>query len=152
REVSTVLMAAWRARKWSPILRRERRARLSYCSAAQLTRRGRKLFCFRVEFRPFAGTRGNSGHRSGPSSENEEADPGRGPVSKDFMENRMNNPFQRVAMIAAGTIAALAAWTALAQSGAQTVQTTVSEQKGANGAAAASQERVNKMDDDTQNM
>ena len=63
----------------------------------------------------------------------------------------MSNPFQRLALLAAGAIAALGAVAALAQN-AQTVQSSVSEQKAANSAAAASQDRINKMDDETQSM
>jgi TolA-binding protein len=64
----------------------------------------------------------------------------------------MNNPLPRVAVVMTGVLAAFAAWTALAQSGVQTVQGAVNEQKGANTAAVASQERVNKLDDETQDM
>lgn len=63
----------------------------------------------------------------------------------------MKTPFQR-AFVAAGAVAAvLAGGMAIAQS-TGTVQSTVSEQLGANRAAAASQSRVNKLDDETQTM
>ena len=61
----------------------------------------------------------------------------------------MKNSFPRAA---AGALAVFAAWTALAQSNVQTVQGAVNEQKGANSAALQSQERVNKLDDETQGM
>src|SRR6202008_2612958 len=54
--------------------------------------------------------------------------------------------------VLAAALAAFAAWTALAQSNVPTVQSTVNEQKGANSAATASQNRVNKLDDETQNI
>jgi rubrerythrin len=54
---------------------------------------------------------------------------------------------------ALAVFAVLAAWTAAAQqSGPQTVTTTVNEQQSANKAAAASQSRINQLDDDTQRM
>jgi hypothetical protein len=78
------------------------------------------------------------------------------------MENRMKISIQRAAMATFGaTCAVLAAWAAHAQQqpsqpaqggSPQTVTTTVNEQQSANKAAAASQSRVNQLDDETQNM
>jgi hypothetical protein len=69
------------------------------------------------------------------------------------MENRMMNSVQRAANAAAPrTTAALAGSVAFAQNNPQTVTTTVNEQAGANKAAAASQARVNQLDDETQTM
>jgi hypothetical protein len=73
----------------------------------------------------------------------------------DLMEKRMKTSIQRTAMATVGAVTALlAAWAAYAQQGGnpQTVTTTVNEQQQANKAAAASQSRVNQLDDDTQNM
>lgn len=65
----------------------------------------------------------------------------------------MKNPFQRAAAVAAGAITVvLVGWAVSAQATPQTVQTTVNEQMGANRAAAASQARVNQLDDETQTM
>ena len=65
------------------------------------------------------------------------------------MENRMTQPIQRAAFAIAIPVllAAGAAW-----SQAQTVQATVNEQVSANKAAAASQQRISAMDDETQTM
>jgi hypothetical protein len=69
------------------------------------------------------------------------------------MENRMNNPFHRTVAMAVGAIAAIVAGaTAFAQGSPQTVQATVNEQLATNKAAAASQARVNQLDDETQTM
>ena len=64
----------------------------------------------------------------------------------------MKNSFQRAAVVAAAATAVFGAWAALAQTNTQAVQSSVSEQKAANSAAAASQDRVNKLDDETQGM
>lgn len=65
----------------------------------------------------------------------------------------MKNPFQGAVAVAAVT-AVLLGWAleAPAQNNTATVQTTVNEQMGANRAAAASQTRVNQLDDETQTM
>jgi hypothetical protein len=69
------------------------------------------------------------------------------------MEIRMMNPVQRVVAALGGTVlVALAGSVAFAQNNAQTVTTTVNEQNSANRAAAASQARVNQLDDETQSM
>lgn len=62
----------------------------------------------------------------------------------------MKNSFQRAAMAMGSALAMLAAWTAYAQGSPQTVTTTVNEQSAADKAAAASQARVNQLDDETQ--
>lgn len=67
----------------------------------------------------------------------------------------MKNPFQRAALVAGGAIAALlAGWAATAQGQASTglVQSNVNEQTSANRADAASQAKINQLDDDTQTM
>jgi septal ring factor EnvC (AmiA/AmiB activator) len=63
----------------------------------------------------------------------------------------MKNPKTVTALLAA-VAAALAASAVLAQSGTPIVNTTVAEQVSTNKAAAASQERVNKLDDETQRL
>jgi rubrerythrin len=68
------------------------------------------------------------------------------------MENRMTNSIQRAVMAVASALAVVVAWTAYAQGSPQTVTTTVNEQGAANKAAAASQTRVNQLDDETQTM
>jgi vacuolar-type H+-ATPase subunit I/STV1 len=71
------------------------------------------------------------------------------------MENQMKTPVQhaRRAVIAlAGVAAAVLAGSVFAQSNTPTVTTTVNEQVGTNKAAAASQSRVNQLDDETQRM
>jgi hypothetical protein len=69
------------------------------------------------------------------------------------MENRMMNSVLRVAAALGGAaLAILGGSIAHAQSNPQTVTTTVSEQSAANKAAAASQARVNQLDDETQSM
>jgi hypothetical protein len=70
------------------------------------------------------------------------------------MEKRMKISIQRTAMAILGAACALlAGWAAHAQqSNPQTVTTTVGEQQQANKAAAASQTRINQLDDETQNM
>jgi hypothetical protein len=68
------------------------------------------------------------------------------------MENQMKNPVQRALIALAGMAAVVLAWGASAQTNTQTVTSTVNEQVGANKAAAASQSRVNQLDDDTQKM
>jgi chromosome segregation ATPase len=69
------------------------------------------------------------------------------------MENRMKNSIQRAALVTGGAaLALLAAWAAHAQGNPATVQTTVNEQLTTNKAAAASQSRVNQLDDETQEM
>jgi hypothetical protein len=69
------------------------------------------------------------------------------------MENRMKNPFQRAALVTVGAVAVLfVGWAVSAQATPQTVQATVNEQLATNRAAAASQSRVNQLDDETQNM
>jgi hypothetical protein len=69
------------------------------------------------------------------------------------MENPMKKPIQRAATATGAAAVALMAWWALgAQASPQLVQSTVSEQVGANRAAAASQSRINKLDDETQSM
>jgi hypothetical protein len=67
------------------------------------------------------------------------------------MENRMKTPIPRAALWAAA-VAVLSAGAAIAQANPQTVNTAVSEQLGANKAAAASQNRVNQLDDETQRL
>jgi hypothetical protein len=65
----------------------------------------------------------------------------------------MKNPMQRVATVAAGAVATLLAGLAVpVQANPQLVQTTVGEQAAANRAAAASQSRVNQLDDETQTL
>ena len=66
----------------------------------------------------------------------------------------MKNSIQRRAIVIVGAASALlAGWAAYAQQGtAQAVQSTVNEQNAANKAAAASQSRVNQLDDETQTM
>ena len=66
----------------------------------------------------------------------------------------MKNSIQRKAIVVVGAASALlAGWMANAQQGSpQAVQSTVSEQAAANRAAAASQSRVNQLDDETQSM
>lgn len=64
----------------------------------------------------------------------------------------MKNVIQRAALLSGAALTALAGWAAYAQGSPQTVTTTVSEQAAANKAAQASQERVNKLDDETQRM
>lgn len=66
----------------------------------------------------------------------------------------MKNSTQRAAVATFGAACALlAAWAAYAQGGnPQTVTTTVNEQQSANKAAAASQTRINQLDDETQRM
>lgn len=66
----------------------------------------------------------------------------------------MKNSIQRAAVATFGaTCALLAAWVAHAQGGnPQTVTTTVNEQQSANKAAAASQNRINQLDDETQRL
>src|SRR5690348_5917141 len=70
------------------------------------------------------------------------------------MEKRMKNSIQRRAIVIVGAASALfAGWAAYAQQGtAQAVQSTVNEQTAANKAAAASQTRVNQLDDERQSM
>jgi TolA-binding protein len=69
------------------------------------------------------------------------------------MEKRMKNSIQRTAVTVGAACTLLAAWAAYAQQGnPQTVTQTVNEQSAANRAAAASQARVNQLDDETQNM
>jgi hypothetical protein len=69
------------------------------------------------------------------------------------MENRMKNPIPRAAMVAAGAlVTVLVGWAVAAQATPAMVQTTVSEQQGTNRAAAASQAKINTLDDDTQTM
>lgn len=62
------------------------------------------------------------------------------------------NSIQRAVMAVASALAVVAAWTAYAQGSPQTVTTTVNEQGAANKAAAASQTRVNQLDDETQTL
>lgn len=64
----------------------------------------------------------------------------------------MTNSTQRAVMAVASALAVVVAWTAYAQGSPQTVTTTVKEQGAADKAAAASQTRVNKLDDETQTM
>ena len=65
----------------------------------------------------------------------------------------MKNPIQRAAVVASGAIVALlVSWAVSAQGTPQTVQTTVNEQLSTNKAAAASQAKVNQLDDETQSM
>jgi hypothetical protein len=68
------------------------------------------------------------------------------------MENWMNKPFRRTALALAGATVALLVSHAAAQSNAGAVQSNVNEQLGANRAAAASQTKVNQLDDETQTM
>jgi hypothetical protein len=69
------------------------------------------------------------------------------------MENRMMNSVLRLtAALGGAALAILAGSVAYAQSNPQTVTATVSEQSAANKAAAASQARVNQLDDETQDM
>ena len=67
----------------------------------------------------------------------------------------MNNPIQRAAMATAGAALAVLAWwaaSAQAQVNPQVVTATMGEQVGTNKAAAASQARINQLDDETQTM
>lgn len=64
----------------------------------------------------------------------------------------MNNPIQRALVTAAGAAVVALAWVAVAQASPQTVTATITEQVGANKAAATSQNRINQLDDETQNM
>jgi hypothetical protein len=65
----------------------------------------------------------------------------------------MKNPIQRALATAAGAaVVALAWWAAAAQATPQTVTAAISEQAAANKAAAASQNKINQLDDDTQDM
>ena len=64
----------------------------------------------------------------------------------------MKITIQRAAVTTCAALAALAGWAAYAQGNPQTVTTTVNEQQAANKAAAASQTRVNQLDDETQAM
>jgi len=64
----------------------------------------------------------------------------------------MKNSIQRAAIVSGAVLAVLAGWAVHAQGSPQTVTTTVSEQNAANKAAAASQTRVNQLDDETQSM
>ncbi len=65
----------------------------------------------------------------------------------------MKNSIQRAAVATIGAACALlTGWAAYAQSNPQAVTTTVNEQQSANKAAAASQSRINQLDDETQTM
>ncbi|MGH8481111.1 MAG: DUF3450 domain-containing protein [Nevskiaceae bacterium] len=65
----------------------------------------------------------------------------------------MKNIVQRAAVaFGSAALAVLAGWALVAQASPQVVTTTVNEQAGANKAAAASQARVNQLDDQTQEM
>ena len=65
----------------------------------------------------------------------------------------MKNPIQRAAIISGGALVVLlVGWVVSAQATPQLVQSTVTEQSSANRAAAASQSKINQLDDDTQTM
>lgn len=64
----------------------------------------------------------------------------------------MKNPIQRAAVVATGAVVALLVSWAVSAQAPQTVQTTVNEQLSTNKAAAASQAKVNQLDDETQTM
>lgn len=64
----------------------------------------------------------------------------------------MKNPFQRAATFACAAMAALLIGPVTAQNNTGLVQSSVNEQLGANRAAAASQTKVNQLDDETQTM
>jgi predicted phage-related endonuclease len=69
------------------------------------------------------------------------------------MENRMKNPIQRVAAAAGSAISVLfVGWALSAHATPALVQSSVTEQSAANRAAAASQAKINTLDDDTQTM
>jgi hypothetical protein len=67
------------------------------------------------------------------------------------MENPMKTSVRSAAAIAAAAFAAVLTWSAV-QAQTSTVNAAVNEQAGANKAGAASQSRINSMDDDTQRM
>jgi rubrerythrin len=64
----------------------------------------------------------------------------------------MKTSIQRAVTAVVSALAVVMAWTAYAQGSPQTVTTTVNEQSTANKAAAASQTRVNQLDDETQTL
>jgi septal ring factor EnvC (AmiA/AmiB activator) len=64
----------------------------------------------------------------------------------------MKNPIQRAAVVAGAVAALLVSWAVTVHATPAMVQTTVNEQTSANRAAAASQAKINTLDDETQTM